>query len=200
MIQVKQLDAVLEKVGVQLALRKEAEESMKQTIAKLVELQNREQAFRNTVALIKKKGTSTEEWYEKVWRPLERRTKQQDLAPMIVEVKAVGGAGRIVCKYEGDCRVVSQRLHNFIREENLKNLASAFVGKPDVRRAEEEQMDCVFKAIVQTLGLQSTEAKKRPHSRRCGQTKMGALHTFSPTRVETEWRKSSPLATLTLLI
>ena len=62
------------------------ESRIKQTTAKLTEIATKEAGFHTQVSVIKRKGTATGEWFDKVWRQLCKKSKEDtNLKDLVAE-------------------------------------------------------------------------------------------------------------------
>ena len=66
----------------------------------------------------------------------------------------------MVAKWGSEVKAVSGKIYAALREEGFERFAFVFVGKPDIRRATEEQQNATYKAIEQFCDIKTPDQKK----------------------------------------
>ena len=84
----------------------------------------------------------------------------RDMAEQIAEGNALGGVARVVARWGSEVKTVSNKIFGALKDEGYEHYASVFVGKPDIRRAAEEQQNATYKAIEQYFDLKTPDQKR----------------------------------------
>ncbi len=146
-----------------------------QSVTKIIDVVGKTEAWHATINIVKKKGCSTEDFKRYCWPVVMRRCRAADVSDKISEGNLLGGAARLVARWGTEAKTISNTVFAAIRDENYQQYCSVFTGKPDMKRASEEQQNGLYRAIETHLSIRTPQQKqaaqlrtKWPHERNGG--------------------------------
>ena len=144
--------------------------NLQHTVGRLADVSIRSEGFRNLLSVVKKRGVTNKEFHTKVWPACVASLKDN---VSIVEFKAQHGLGKAYAKSEESCKRAMAGVIDALRKAKLNESAAVFMGKGDLERNRDDQMQTAYQSIIEVMNLETKEKRDDAGLRTCWPTAEG---------------------------